>query len=73
MRAAWLAQELLTTFETKVVEVALVPSSGGIFEIRLDGEVLYSNKTTHAFPEAKVIKQMVRDRIAPDMKIGHSD
>jgi selenoprotein W-related protein len=33
-RAAWVTQELLTTFEQEVGEVALVPGAGGIFVVR---------------------------------------
>lgn len=73
LRAAWMAQELLMTFQTRLGAVSLIPGTGGVFEFRLDGEVLYSRKATHAFPESKEIKQMVRDRIAPDMNLGHSD
>ena len=40
LRAAYLAQELLTTFEQELGEVALVPGSGGIFEVTLDGETV---------------------------------
>ncbi len=49
----------------------LNPGTGGAFEIRFDGEVLHSRKETHAFPESKQIKQLVRDRIAPGMSLGH--
>jgi selenoprotein W-related protein len=42
LRAAWMAQELLLTFEENLAEVALRPGTGGIFEVRLDGEVLWS-------------------------------
>lgn len=73
LRAAWLAQELLMTFTDKLSGVALVPGSGGVFEVRLDGEVLFSRKSAHRFPESKEIKQMVRDRIAPGMDLGHSE
>ena len=38
LRAAWLAQELLTTFEDELGEVALRPGTGGVFEIRLADE-----------------------------------
>lgn len=68
-----MAQELLATFEDKIAEVVLVPSTGGIFEIRLDGDLLFSNKQTAGFPEAKDIKRLVRDRIAPGMRIGHEN
>lgn len=73
LRAAWLAQELLTTFQTDLGEVALVPGSGGVLEVSLDGEVLFSRKEAGRFPEAKELKQLIRDRIAPDRDLGHSD
>lgn len=73
LRAAWLAQELLTTFETELGEVALVPGTGGVFEVRLDGEVIFARREAGRFPESKELKQLIRDRIAPDKSLGHSD
>lgn len=73
MRAAWMAQELLTTFETELGEVALVPGTGGVFDVQLDGEMIYSRKAEGRFPESKELKQLVRDRIAPERPLGHSD
>ncbi len=57
LRAAWLAQELLTTFETELGEVALQPGTGGIFEIRVGDELIWSRKDEGRFPEAKEVKQ----------------
>lgn len=73
LRAAWLAQELLTTFDEELGEVALVPGTGGIFEIRCDGELIYSRKEEGRFPEAKEVKQLVRDKVSPERDLGHSD
>jgi selenoprotein W-related protein len=73
LRAAWLTQELLMTFDTDLGEVALVPGTGGVFEVRVDGELIWSKKTQGRFPESKELKQLVRDRIAPDRDLGHSD
>lgn len=73
LRAAWLAQELLTTFEVEIGEVALIPGTGGIFEVRCDGKTLWSRKQEGRFPEAKELKQRLRDEIAPDKPLGHSD
>jgi selenoprotein W-related protein len=73
LRASWFAQELLTTFETELGEVALIPGTGGIFEVRLDGELLWSRAERSRFPEPKEIKQLVRDRVAPGRSLGHSD
>ena len=45
-RAAWLAQELLTTFEDELEEVALVPGSGGILEVRSTANRLVAGART---------------------------
>jgi selenoprotein W-related protein len=73
LRAAWMTQELLTTFENEIGEVALIPGTGGIFEVRLDGEVLFSRKQEGRFPELKELKQLIRDRVALGKPLGHSD
>lgn len=72
-RAAWMAQELLTTFGDTLGEIALVPSSPGTFEIRLDGECLHSRERDGGFPEPKPIKQQIRDRLTPSRDLGHSE
>ncbi len=73
LRAAWLAQELLTTFEAELGEVALQPGVGGVFEIRVNDDLIWSRQQEGRFPEAKEVKQRVRDRVAPDRTLGHSD
>ena len=73
MRAAWMAQELLTTFQDEIGEVALQPGTGGILEIRVDGGTIWSRATEGRFPELKELKQRLRDRIAPGRALGHSD
>lgn len=73
LRASWLAQELLLTFTDELGEVALVPGSGGVFEVRVDGVNVWSRRAEGRFPELKELKQRVRDRVAPDKDLGHSD
>lgn len=73
LRASWLAQELLFTFAEELGEVALVPGTGGVFQVSLDGQPLFTRAEAGRFPEAKELKQMIRDRIAPDRELGHSD
>ena len=73
LRAAWMAQELLTTFEQVLDEVSLVPGTGGIFEVRTEDKVLWSRKEKGRFPDIKELKQIVRDNIAPDKDLGHTD
>ena len=73
LRAGWMAQELLTTFSTELGEVALVPGASGVFEVSVDNVVVWSRKAVGRFPELKELKQCVRDSIAPDKTLGHSD
>ena len=73
LRSAWMAQEVLSTFSLEMGEVILRPGSGGIFEISLDGELIWERKRDGGFPDIKVLKQMVRDRIDPLRDLGHID
>ena len=68
-----MAQELLVTFEHELEEVALRPGAEGIYEIRLDDHVIWSRAVEGRFPELKELKQRVRDRVAPERALGHSD
>ncbi|WP_051711380.1 SelT/SelW/SelH family protein [Andreprevotia chitinilytica] len=73
LRAAWLAQELLSTFSDELGEVALLPGTRGVFEIHCDDVLVWERKRDGGFPEAKELKQRVRDQIAPDRPLGHND
>ncbi len=73
MRSAWMAQEVLTTFESELSEVTLAPGSGGVFEVHVDGQLIWSRSEQGRFPDIKELKQLVRDRVAPDRDLGHTD
>src|SRR2546428_842953 len=73
LRAAWMAQELLTTFQDEIGELVLIPGTGGIFEVRIEDDNIWSRSARSRFPEMKELKQLVRDRIAPDRDLGHSE
>ena len=74
LRAEWMAQELLTTFAEEVGSVKLTPdATGGVFDVRVNDELIWSRKERGRFPESKELKQLVRDRIAPGRSLGHSD
>ncbi|KQX38288.1 hypothetical protein ASD04_11820 [Devosia sp. Root436] len=73
LRSAWMAQEVLSTFSLEIGAVTLLPGTGGIFEIHLDGELVWERKRDGGFPDVKQLKQLVRDRIDPDRDLGHID
>jgi selenoprotein W-related protein len=74
LRAAYMAQELLTTFTEELHAVGLQPSAtSGSYIISVNGEVLFDRKAQGRFPEIKELKQLVRDKVSPDKHLGHSD
>jgi selenoprotein W-related protein len=74
LRAAYMGQELLSTFGDDVHGVLLQPSEvSGRFSIRIDDVELFDRKREGRFPEIKELKQLVRDVVAPDKSLGHSD
>jgi selenoprotein W-related protein len=73
LRAAWMAQELLTTFEQNLGGVTLVPGTGGVYNVSIDDTVIWSRQEQGRFPDIKELKRLVRDRVAPDRDLGHTD
>lgn len=73
LRAAWTMQELLTSFEDELGGVTLIPGTGGIFRVSCGDVVLWDRKAEGGFPELKTLKQLVRDVVAPERSLGHSD
>ncbi|KAK4634563.1 hypothetical protein CLAFUW4_00941 [Fulvia fulva] len=89
LRAAYFAQELLSTFGTSIGEIALIPATGGIFTVYVthvrtgsDGSnansdaaevMIWDRKAEGGFPETKILKQKLRNLIEPEKNLGHSD
>lgn len=73
LRASWMAQEVLSTFEEEVDELSLLPGTGGIFEITVNDQLIWSRKEMGEFPEIAELKKLVRDIVAPDRNLGCID
>ncbi len=74
LRAAYMAQELLTTFLGEIKAVTLLPSdTPGRYTISINGNIVFDRKTEGRFPEIKELKQLVRDIVSPGKELGHSD
>ena len=74
LRSAYMAQELLTTFEEDIKSVTLQPSElSGDFKIYVNDLLIIDRKQYGGFPEIKALKQLVRDLINPTKDLGHSD
>lgn len=74
LRAAYMAQELLTSFTEDLYAVQLIPSEiAGSFQIKVDEQLLFDRKREGRFPEIKELKQLIRDQVNPSKSLGHSD
>lgn len=74
LRAAWMGQELLSTFAEEAGALTLIPDrTGGVFEVRIDDDLVWSRRDQGRFPEITELKRIVRDRIAPAHDLGHAD
>lgn len=74
MRSAWIAQELLQTFEGDIDEAVLKPSEvPGIWRIYANDQQVWDRKTERGLPEMKDLKRRVRDVIAPEKNLGHAE
>ena len=73
LRAAWMAQELLSTFQEDLGAVTLVPATGGAFSITCADVTIWERKRDGGFPDAKALKQRLRDQLDPGRDLGHTD
>ena len=60
-RAVALGEKLLD--EHKVNKLILIPSSGGVFEVAVNGETIFSKKELDRFPEENEVEDNIRELI----------
>jgi len=58
-RATWVAQELLLTCADYISGLTLVPGSGGVFEVTVNGEQVFSRKEAGRYPELRELKEEI--------------
>ena len=74
LRAAYMAQELLTTFTDDLKGITLQPGeTSGDFHISIGDQKIFDRKDYGGFPEIKELKQLVRDLVHPGKNLGHAD
>ena len=49
-------------FKQQIAELALLPSDGGRFEIKVNEQLIYSKLETGQFPDSSDIEQAVRQQ-----------
>jgi len=59
-----LSGKLLSKYKQRIDHLTLVPSSGGAFELKVDGELLYSKLKTKEFPDEQWVIDTIGKRLA---------
>jgi selenoprotein W-related protein len=63
------AHDLLHDYQHVIAELSLITGSKGIFDVIVDGDVLYSKKTTGRHAEPGEVLELFRDKYAPDVAV----
>ena len=67
-RAVGLTDELLNGWAPIIGDIDLVPSSGGRFEVTLDGDLIFSKADLGRHAEPGEIAAIVRERLGPEIE-----
>jgi len=67
-RAVGLTDELLQGWAPIIEDIDLVPSSGGRFEVTLDGELIFSKAALKRHAEPGEVVGLVRERLGPEIE-----
>ncbi len=62
-------QDLLHDYQHVIESLELVTGSGGVFDVEVDGELLYSKKATGRHAEPGEVLQLFRERIVPGVSV----
>jgi selenoprotein W-related protein len=57
-----MVESLLEEFEADIASIGLIPSKGGVFEVIVDGDLVYSKKATGVHAEYEDVAGRIRER-----------
>jgi selenoprotein W-related protein len=58
-----MTEELLSEFESRIASWKLIPSRGGVYEVTLNGELIFSKKKLGRHAEIDEIRQLLQARL----------
>jgi selenoprotein W-related protein len=64
--------ELLNGWAPRIARATLLPSSGGRFEVTLDGELLFSKAALKRHPHPGEVLDLVATRLGPPIELDES-
>ena len=63
-RATSLVADILDEFQTAIESIELIPSTGGVFEVSIDDELIFSKKKLERHAEPDEVIDIFRNIIA---------
>jgi selenoprotein W-related protein len=57
-----LSQSLLSKYKNNISSLNIVPSSGGVFEVKLNDELIFSKKELGRFPEEGEVESLLENK-----------
>ena len=66
LRAIQEAQELLLEYEDRIKQVSLIPGGNGVFEVAVDGRLVFSKKRLGRHAEAGELTNLVGSALRHD-------
>ena len=61
--AAGLVARVLAEWEGVIESLEVVPSSGGIFDVHLDGELVFTKSMLGSYPQPEDVLPLLRERL----------
>ncbi len=58
-----MTEQLLADFESEIEELTLIPSDGGVYEVEVDGELVYSKKQTGRHAEYEEVRDAIKAKL----------
>lgn len=58
-----MADTLLHDYKNKIGALTFLPSSGGVFEVTVNGSVIHSKKETDQFPDEETVIKRVGEMV----------
>ncbi len=62
-RAVALAENLLNEHKNSIEALNIIPSSGGVFEVKLGDELVFSKKEVERFPEENEVEEIIKSKL----------
>lgn len=62
------ANDLLSNYQHIISDLKLVPAGGGVFEVEVDSDLLYSKKSTGRHANPGEVLDLFTDLVGPDVR-----